>query len=266
MKEIRLNIPQKMIDLNADQLLYISDLFASGYTEREFLTKAFIFLTEIRIVPYLTPPNPDDVVLTHKKSEPFIMTAEQLALLSEKCRFLLTPDEVKPIKKFNRFAFARHYRLYNTNFEEYLMAENYYFAFTHTQDVEHLDNLISVLYRYPWQRWNSEKIQKRSQKFANLSPEEKYSVFLWYAGFRNYVSKRCKTLFSNKGGGSDTAFNPRNYINGMIHQLTNADVTARSKLLKTPTMAALDELEQRAIEAEKTEEQMKKNRPKNARK
>lgn len=251
MKEIRLHIPQRMFDLNKDQLLYISELFSSGLAEREFLIKAFIFLAEIRVMPYYSAPKSDDVVLTHKKSKPFLLNAEQLALLSEKCRYLLTPDEANPVRRFKRFALARHPRLYNTSFDEYLMAENYYFAFTQTQNFEHLDHLISVLYRYPWQRWNSAKIQKRAAKFTTLSMAEKYSVFLWYAGFRHYVSKRCNTLFSNKGGGGGGAFNPRSYINNMIHQLTNSDVTLREKLLKTPTMGALDELEQRAIEAEK---------------
>ena len=253
MNEIRLHIPQRMIDLDKDQLLYISELFSSGLDEREFLIKAFIFLAEIRIMPYYSAPKSDDVVLTHKKSKPFLLNSEQLALLSEKCRYLLTPDEVRPIKRFKRFAKARHQRLYNTTFEEYLMAENYYFAFTQTGKVEHLDSLISILYRYPWHRWSSAKIQKRAKKFSSLSLAEKYSAFLWYAGFRHYVSKRCKTLFSSKsgGGGGGGAFNPRSYINNMIHQLTNSDVTLREQLLKTPTMAALDELEQRAVEAEK---------------
>jgi hypothetical protein len=187
-------------------------------------------------------------LFTHKSiKEPFIIDTDLLSEMAKQCSFLLTAGEVKPLR-WIRFARARHFRLYNASFEEYLMAENYYFAFTETKLPEHLDNLIAVLYRLPWQRWSANKIQSRGRWCSGVSPAIKNSVFMWYTGFRAFVPKRCEQLF--KGKKSSKAFNPRNYINGMVHQLTNGDITIKDKLLRQSCWDALDELEQRALEAD----------------
>jgi hypothetical protein len=155
------------------------------------------------------------------------------------------PGEVNPLP-WIKLARARHYRLYNASFEEYLMAENYYFAFVETKDPVHLDNLISVLYRRPWHRWDASLIQSRAKIFRVVNGAVKNTVFMWYIGFRSYIPVRCPSLFS--GEKSDRPFKPRDYINSMIHQLTNGDITIKQQLLKLPAMDALDELEQRAVE------------------
>jgi hypothetical protein len=167
--------------------------------------------------------------------------------MKRQVEFLLQPDEVHPLSRIG-WAKACHFRLYNARFEQYLMAENYYFAYLETKNDEHLDNLISCLYRRPWHRWNAAKIQKRAKQFRKVDPSIKYTVFMWYIGFRSYVPKRCSSLFSGKK--SKRKFNPREYINGMIHQLNNGDITIKAKLLKQSAWDALDELEQRAIDYE----------------
>ena len=154
------------------------------------------------------------------------MDAGQLAEMAGKCAFLLEGGEIKPLR-WIRWARARHYRLYNACFEEYLMAENYYLAFMQTNNPVHLDNLMAVLYRRPWHWWNAEKIQVR-------------------AG-----------MFSKKGSGK---VNAREYVNGMIHALNNQDITLNKKLMKQPAWDALNELEQRALEAVKMKEAIDKNK------
>ena len=244
MKELKLTLPTKWIDLNNRQLIFISRLWTSEYPETEFLIKAFLMLTRMRLVP----GSPHRYI--HKSiKRPFLIDTYLMAEMCEKCRFLLIPDEMQPIKKIG-FARARHYRLYNATFEEYLMAENYYFAYTETKKKEHLDNLIACLYRSPWQQWDSGKIQSRAKQFSKVDPAIKNAVFLFYIGFRSYVPKRCKSLFSVKGTGTGHPFNPREYINGMIHTLSNGDITIKDKLLSRPCWDALDELEQSALESQ----------------
>lgn len=230
------------------QLRFVSLLFQNGISEAEFLAKAFMYLAGLKLMAS-REPDPDGARWyrhgTLKK--PFLMTAELVTLMAEKCRFLFSPGEIKPLP-WIRMAKARHYRLYNASFEEYLMAENYYFAYTETKNQAHLDNLIAVLYRRPWHRWNSSRIQERAKIFRHVNPEVKNCVFMWYIGFRNYIPERCPSLFSGKK--SSGSFKPRTYINGMIHQLSNGDITLKKKLLSLPALDALDELEQRALEIE----------------
>lgn len=243
--ELRIKLPNSLIELTPKQLRFVSSLFQEKISETEFLTKAALYLSGLKLLGY-RDPEPDGARWyrhgTLKK--PFLVTAEIIAQISERCRFLLTPG-VKPLP-WIRMARARHYRLYNACFDEYLMAENYYFAYTQTQDTAHLDNLISVLYRRPWERWDASRIQSRARKFRRVDAAVKNTVFMWYIGFRTYIPQRCPALFS--GEKSNEPFKPRNYINGMIHQLSNGDITMKSQLLKQPALDALDELEQRAIE------------------
>jgi hypothetical protein len=250
--ELRLNIPTASAQLTARQLKFISRLFMLGLPETEFLVKAFLFLSGLKL--YTRSDRGRDAMhgvstFVHKSLKtPFIIDPDLLAEMTKQCRFLLEPAELHPLRWIG-LARARHFRLYNATFDEYLMAENYYFAYIETKKPEHLDNLVAVLYRKPWHRWNANKIRGRGLQFRRVSPEVKHSVFMWYTGFRAYVPKRCPHLFSG-GGKKAEAFNPRNYINGMIHQLSNGDITLKPKLLKQPCWDALDELEQRAIEAE----------------
>lgn len=248
--ELRLKMPTRFLDLTPKQLQFVSFLFARNTSEPEFLVKALMYLTGLRLVRSGKKQIDGSKWFKHRfLKKPFLLKPDELATMADKCRFLLQPDEVKPLP-WIRFARARHFRLFNCCFEEYLMAENYYFAYANTKDPVHLDNLISVLYRRPWHRWNSAKIQLRGQQFNDVDPVVKNTVFIWYVGFRTYVPKRCKTLFGGEKGGGGS-FNPRNYINGMIHQLTNGDITQKQKLLKQPAWDALDELEQRALEVER---------------
>lgn len=257
MKAIHLHIPTKSVDLSNKQLLYVSELFLSGCTEAELLLKAFLYFAGIKILS--NAQNGDVYFVSNTKPKiKFILNAEQLAQMIDKCRFLLSIGELKPIKRLPfTFAISRNYRLYNACFEEYLIAENYFFAYTNTRNPIYLDFLVSTLYRSRWQKWDADKVQSRAGRFKRVQPAVKYSVFLWYAGFRSYVSKRCKTLFSVKGSGG-SSFNPRNYINNMIHQLTNGNIVDREKLLSQPVWAALDELEQRALENERITSNIKK--------
>lgn len=245
--ELRITIPAKLSELSADQLKFLAMLFLMEYTRDEFLLKALLKITGLKLIKEVKD-EPGAWWFRHpSRKRPFILDADQLAEMNKKVDFLLNPDEIHPLRWIG-LARARHFRMYNATFDEYLMAENYYFAWIQTKQEEHLDNLVACLYRRPWQRWNSGKIQQRAKQFRKISPEVKYTVFLWYIGFRAYVPKRCKTLFSGKK--STRPFNVREYINGMIHQLNNGDITIKSQLLRQPLWDALDELEQRAIDYE----------------
>lgn len=251
MEAIRLKIPTTLYNLTQKELVFISRLFLMGYPETEFLVKAFLYLSNLKVVSYKPATDGACWYKLGKLRNPVLIDTDLLSTMAEKCRFLLDAEEVRPIRWIN-FSRARHFRLYNATFDEYLMAENFYFAYIETKNEVHLNNLISVLYRRPWHCWNSGKIQARAKQFANVDPAVKNSVFMWYVGFRALVPKRCPKLFSGKK--STAKFDVRNYINGMVHQLSGGNITLNNQLLKQPVWSALEELEQRAIDAERMEE------------
>ena len=253
MDAVKLYMPTSFSELTKKQLLYISQLFLSQYSQSEFLLKAFLFLTGLKLLN--KPPAANGARwFKSKKRKPFLIDIDVLHTLTQNCTFLFSASEVQPVK-WIKGSRALNFRLYNATLDQYLMAENYFFAFAETKDEQHLDNLISVLYRHPWQRWNANKIQKRAKKFKSVSPEVKNAVFIWYIGFRGFVPRRCPSLFTSKG--SSGSPNVRRYINGIIHQLTGGDITRKKHLLQQTVWDALDELEQRAFQNLENERNLK---------
>jgi len=251
MKELRLYVPKSWHQLSEKNLVAVSEMLMMIRSKYDLLVPALMIFSGLR---FHELKDGEKWYKHHKTKHPFILDDDELAVMADKLEFLMEIQESNPIRwiRGNR---SRHARMYNATFEEYLMAENYFFAYSQTKRVEHLENLISVIYRYPWQKWSSGNIESRSRKFRKVANCKKYAVLVWYIGFRTYVQKRCKTLFSGSGSG---ASNVRDYINGVIHVLNNGDITLTDRMLKQPAWYALDELEQRAKIAQEEAERIEK--------
>lgn len=245
MKALRLQLPTSWAHLKPRHLLFISRLLTVGGSPEEVKLKTFLFITRLRIlVAHGDGPN---YFTHHAIRKPFIIDPDVLASILNKLNFIFEPGEIHP-PRFIGLARACHFRLYNATFEEYLMAENYYFAYVETKNTVHLFNLVATLYCRPWERFNTERIERRARRFRRTDSAIINAVFMWYIGFRDYVPRRCKALFGKPASGKP--FNARNYLNGMVHQLNNGDITLNDRLMHVPVWDALDELEQRALAAD----------------
>lgn len=248
MRKIDLSLPSKWDQLKPKQFLFISWLFLQRKERTDFLTRAFIFLSELK--PLERPAGVDkkekQLAYWYKHrwyKKAFVITHGVMIDLVRRCEYLLEEvGEINPLKRI-RFARARDRRLYNASFGEYLSAENWYFAYQSTKKEEYLDCLIAALYRPRWKRFNDAKIRKRSKFYRKVPMHVKYTVFLWYSGFRNYVKTRCPELFKESSdNGSD--MNIRDHITGMIRCLNDGDITKNPILMKSPLWDGLTELNQ----------------------
>ena len=247
MNTINLNTPTSWIELNNKQLKFVSKLFMSEFAsiQSRFLTHALIFFTKIKIKQV----NSLSYRLKVPKHLSFQISTSLLLSITNLLQWLL--DEVTEIKPLRSIAFAKpvHYRLHNTNFEVFLAAENYYIAFEQTKDTVHLNNLIACLYYLPLQKFNEKKIVKRGKYFSFVPIHVKYTVFLWYSGFRYLVSNKCPDLFhSNKKSSNQAKLIIKDHILGLIRGLTEGDVTKTNNIYKTDTWTALYELDAKAKE------------------
>lgn len=238
---LRLTLPKAWNELNSSQLRFVAAIMGSTCSRYELLIPALMQFTGIR---HHEGEKVDGARwFTHPEMKnPFILENDQLTAMADKLGYLMDIQECHPLK-WIRKSRARHFRLYNATFEEYLLAENYFFAYSQTYQEKHLDNMMAVLYRKPWERFNADKVEKRANYFRSVPSDKKNAMFLWYVGFRSYVRKRCPNLFSGSGKEQPDV---RRYINGIIHTLNNGDITITDKLMKQPAWYALDELEQRA--------------------
>lgn len=251
---LKLQIPRSWVELNNSQLLFVAGIISNIRGKYDLLIPALMEFTGLRVYKEGDRMEESGWYTHPSMKNPFILDNEQLAVMADRLEYLMDIKECHPIR-WIRMARARHFRLYNASFEEYLLAENYFFAYSKTYQVQHLENMMAVLYRSPLEKFSAGKVEKRAKKFRKVSIEKKNAMFIWYVGFRSYVRRRCPNLFSDAGkGGVDV----RQYVNGIIHTLNNGDITLTEKLMVQPAWSALDELEQRARIAEEQDRQKQK--------
>lgn len=252
MGTVNISLPTKWIDLSNSQLLFVAKLFHSDFAslKTQFLTHAFVFFSGARI---LGEPFLDLHLIKFKKQKSVEMSVSLLLSIANKLDWLLLDvTELKPLKRIF-FASPVNYRMYHTCFEQFLTAENYYIAYSETNNIKFLDMLVASLYLLPFQRFNAKKVQSRSKWFSLVSPFVKYTVFLWYTGFRTHISNEFDDLFTvSKKKGSSVSIKVKSHIMSFVRGLTEGDITKTNSVYKSDTWTALFELNEKAKQGSKT--------------
>ncbi len=246
MSTLNISLPSKWLDLSNSQLLFVAKLFNSDFSKfrTQFLTLAFFRLSNARISG---KPTADIFLLKIKGQKIFEMPISLLTSITNKLDWLLGEvTEVKPLKRI-LFASPVNYRLYNTTFEQFLTAENYYIAFSETNEMKYLNMLVASLYSLPLHKFNAKKISSRSKWFFLASVHSKFTVFLWFSGFRAHISNEFPELFDVSGNPKKKEpINIKSHIMGFVRGLTEGDITRSDSVYKSDTWTALYELNEKA--------------------
>lgn len=257
MTNLHINIPTSWPDVSRDKLTDIAALFFQNLSPQKFKAKAVMILAGLKRVKngdkyFDINANQMRYEFRHYEQGNVYITNEQLRAMSEYCSFLL--DEIHDIEPL-RFRILKNpdKRIYKSIFDQYLNAENEFEAYKNTGREVHLERLMAVFYRYPWQRFNDNWLQRRSRKFRRLSLKKKYLAFMWYAGVRAYISQRFPHLF--KGGDENNEPDMFEQVTNMLRALNKGDVTRNKALLKSNVYEALAELEHMSEEAENLKNQ-----------
>lgn len=233
MRNVSLHLPKSWGELSEHQLLFISREMTKEQTKSEFLLKAFICLTGIKL---LEGKSGDSTFLFEKKGElSFPLTSDQLASLIHECDFLLEKiTEIRPVRKIaGRKAYE--FMMYDACFDEFISALNFFTAFQHTKDELWLNKLCVVL--YPKGKWNDNNPDKHAKHFSKIEFHIKYTAFLWFCGLMNVIAKECPDMYSE--GSEEIAVNIKDTINDMLNLLSGEDVTKNDALLKVKMWDAL---------------------------
>ncbi len=259
MRTVNFILPDSWIKLSSTQLIFVARLFLSEFAKQKFrfLTHAFIKFSGCKIKKTFKYNLLIHTYLLKMKGEkPFILSVNQLHSVVSKLDFLLDEiTELKPLKKI-RFARSCHYRLYKTPFIQFLTAENFYTAYRSTDKLSHLNELVATLYQKPSDVFNDSLVKKRARYFRWVSIYKKYTVFLWYSGFRYYLAQEYPYIFSNSSSGEELKI--KDHIMNMIRGLTEGDVTKNDKIFFTDTHQALYELNAKAKHIEEMNQKLKK--------
>ena len=240
MQHVNIQVPTKWLELTNKQLLFVAKLFLSEFASIQFrfLTHALIKFGNIKIKKVLI----NIYCLKLRGEKPFIISTSKMTSVVSSLQWILDEvTELHPLKRIRR-AKPVHYRLYKTKFIQFLTAENFYIAYSDTTKKEHLNALVATLYQRPGQSFNDSLVKKRARYFKYVQFAKKYTVYLWYSGFRWYVARECPNMF-DKSDGSGT-LQIKEHIMNMIRGLTEGDVTKNTKVTNdVDTWDALYELD-----------------------
>ena len=176
MRTVNLILPHSWEELSERQLLFVSSLYLQGLTRNAFLTKAFIYLSGLRILPGRYGNRENPVYRFRKKGEKaFPMSMGEILDFCRECEFLLEYREnfsPLPVLAGRK---ALNTLMYDACFGQFISAMVYYNQFKDPEQDRHfLDKLCAVM--YPAGPWDPDNI--RQEEFACLPLHVCYTVFL----------------------------------------------------------------------------------------
>ncbi|MCH5346238.1 MAG: hypothetical protein J1E63_03970 [Muribaculaceae bacterium] len=231
---INLVIPQGWYDLSEKQLRFVFRLIADGFNSDELKILCLLRWSKLKVIgrrecgAYLLKKDKIIFELTP------LTLAEVLPFLDWLGSVPSYPVRLAKIK--GRDALPADF--VGVPFEKFIMADNLYQGYLHTQDDSLLDELAGVLYG----------------GVISLNPAERISVFYWMASLKHFFARKFSDFLQPAAVASDgnllgsSSPNVEEAMNAQIRALTKGDVTKESQILAIDTWRALTELNAQARE------------------
>ena len=253
MRKVNLTLPHSWEELTAKQLLFISSLFLQGLTKDGFLTKAFIYLSGLRILPGRYGDNGNPVYLFKLRKGPaFPLSTCEIKDFCQECNFLLEEREgFKPLPKLAGRR-AREVMMYDACFGEFVAAMVYHNQFKDLeQDKRFLYKLCAVM--YPAGKWNPDN--NKEDRFAHVPIQACYTAFLWFGTVMNMVARECPDLFRNVSEEGEPV-SLRENIHAMYNLTTGSDITKEKEISGIEMWRVLYDMDEKARRIKETNERL----------
>ena len=255
--EIDITLPKSWKELSKKQLLYISTLMLSGNTNEEIQTKCFFMFAGIKVLKSIN----NERWLCKCKKGKFILQEYEVLSFSKKLSFLTDPiTEITPLALL---AGQKHIQpqFRGVTFRQWFNAENYYQAYLFTKDEHYLNCLCAVIYCDP-KKFDVKLINRHSRKFNKKSYVKRFTVFLFYSGFKDRLSKEFKHFFQrlNSAGDQVSIAPPKmgEYLDNMLHALNLGDITKNTEILNSECWAAFAMLDKVTKENQEMQNRLQK--------
>ncbi|MBD8349340.1 hypothetical protein [Dysgonomonas sp. HGC4] len=240
--EVDIKLPKSWKELTEKQLLYISTLMINDNTLTEIQSKCFFFFSGIKVLKVF---NREEWLCKVKKGK-FILQEFEVLFFSKKLSFLT--DGITEVNPLPKLAGQKHVQplFKGVSFRQWFNAENYYQAYLFTKDEYYLNCLCAVIY-CDARKFDINKINKRSKKFRKLSIVKRFTVFIYYSGLKDRLSKEFKNFFQRlehtETQVNITPPNMREYIDNMLQALNLGDITKNDQLLDRDVWDAFSRLD-----------------------
>lgn len=244
MQTINITVPQGWHELTQKQLRYLFFLVSEGYSSTAIKTLCLFRWSGLRVISR----KQGEFYLRLNKTE-FFVTALQIAEAITSLSWLDTMPQM-PVR-LERIGWHRAVRadFQEVPFETFIVCENLYQGFLHTQNEELLRQMATHLY-------GSRRIR--------LDKAERISIFYWFASLKNLLARTfphflqpVSTDSNMLGGTPDIGRQLQESMNAQIRALTKGDITKEKEILALDTWRALTELDAQA----KTYEELNKRFP-----
>ncbi len=239
--QIDFAVPQGWHELSDKQLRFVYHLFANEFDCVAIKTICFLRWSKTSVIG----KQHNGSYLLKKGDTIFEVTATELADLFPELDWLeAVPKFPVRIAKISRQK-ALPADLAEVPFSQFIIADNLYQGYLATQKEQLLDQLGATLYG----------------KAIKFSPEERISIFFWFAALKEYFAQLFPDFFqpvadnSNLLGASPSSV--RDSMNAQIRALTKGDVTKEEQVLALDTHRALTELNAQAREYKQLNEKTK---------
>lgn len=239
METLNLCLPKSWQELTDKQLQEVYTLLARNYTAAELKARCLFSWSGLSVV-YRN----EDFVKVQFEGREHSLTALQIAEVLPCLDWL---DGLPPFPR-HLAVIGRHHAInvlfQNVPFEKFIVADNFYQGYLHTQNRDLLLKLASVLYD--------------TEKPLPLKAWEEVSVFYWFASLKDFFARRFPDFFkpanpeaSNLLGSNRSASAQiQEAVDTMIRALTKGDITKEQEILQLNTWRALTELNAQAKEYE----------------
>lgn len=239
-------VPQGWHELTDAQLRYVYNLIALDMTADEIAATCLLCWSGTRVIGR----QPDGAYLLKQDKLIFEVKPLAIAELLKEIGWLadLPAFPVRISSIGDGEAIAADFQ--GVPFETFIVCDNLYQGYLHTQKDELLDELGAILYG----------------RKLKLSAAERISIFYWLASLKQFFSRRFSDFFQPVAGASDGNLlgSPnmgvvlQEAMDAQIRALTKGDITKEQEILSLDTWRALTELNAQAREYKQLQAQIKK--------
>lgn len=235
METLNLTAPTSWQELTQKQLLHIFTCIAAGYSTTQIKTCALLRWNNLDV---LEEARPGTYVIRKDKKRYEVSTAQIVPLLTA-LDYIgdipSVPVQLEDIK--GHIALPADFS--EVPFNTFIMCENLYQGYLHTQKAELLAEMASHLYGF-----NAPTTLTRAQEV---------SIFYWWTSLKHYFGNMFPN-FLKPATAPDDSLSSNLYrqlsesMNAQIRALTKGDITKEKEVLAMDTWRALTELDAQAKE------------------
>ena len=224
------------VKANTKLLIWTVGLFFKELTQQEILN---LFSAKVFKIGKVKLSRIEKVFKKYPDNSQADKLAETLYRASESVKFVtenqleITENLFPKLFKFRRL-YGTECILSDSEIWEFALCENDFFQFAKTQEPEHLDNLISKIYRprklfsKQKQSFNENSAKRRVKRISKLPVAVKWIIFRWFAYQRELIIKAHPHTFKK----SDSSGSGGNWADTIIAMSVVGDEekTAQTKL------------------------------------